>query len=146
MNVKEYLGQIEDLDIKIDQRIKQREDLLARAYSITVANDPNKVQSSGSVDTIGNVVSMAVDIENEINELIDLFISLKNKIISEIQTMYCGKNTVKYRRILYKRYVEYKDFYKISDEMNYDYKWTCKLHGYALQEFDKIRNNTTKDD
>lgn len=43
-----------------------------------------------------------------------------------------------YRNILYKRYIKGKNFVKIADEMNYDFKYTTNLNGTALIEFDKL--------
>ena len=49
-----------------------------------------------------------------------------------------------YRNILYKRYIRGKSFVKIADEMNYDFKYTTNMNGYALNEFDKLDKVVSK--
>lgn len=50
-----------------------------------------------------------------------------------------------YRVILTKRYLYGENFETISTEIHYDYYNTCKLHGKALNEFDKLDNLTNFD-
>ena len=45
-----------------------------------------------------------------------------------------------YKVILTKRYLYGENFETISTEIHYDYYNTCKLHGKALNEFDKLDN------
>ena len=134
MNVKRYLNRIRLLDTKINQRIEQAEDLKRRAFSLgspEIKADP--VQSSPNQDQLAEAVSRYVDMENKINDMIDRFVAMKDKIIGEIQQV----EDPRYCELLYKRYVEYKSISEIADEMHYGYEHTCRLHGRALQAFDK---------
>ena len=63
--------------------------------------------------------------------MIDRFVDLKNKIISEIQ----GLSNPVYIQILYKKYVEAKRLEVIAVEMSYSYDHIKHAHGRALQEF-----------
>ena len=45
-----------------------------------------------------------------------------------------------YKLILEKVYIQGKSLVTTASEMNYDYKYICKMHGTALKKFD----NTTK--
>lgn len=42
-----------------------------------------------------------------------------------------------YRNILYKKYVKGKSLIKIADEMYYNYEYTKRMHGIALNKFDE---------
>lgn len=46
-----------------------------------------------------------------------------------------------YRLILEKCYIQGKTLVTVASEMDYDYKYMCKMHGFALEKFD----NTTKE-
>lgn len=87
-------------------------------------------------------VDKYVDLERKINNMIDRMTDLRHEIIEKIQQL----NDERYVQILYKRYVEFKSFELIACELKYDYKWTCRLHGYALQEFEKevLKHETTR--
>lgn len=45
------------------------------------------------------------------------------------------------KAVITKRYIEGKTFETISSEIGYDYYNTCKIHGKALNEFDKLAKN-----
>lgn len=57
----------------------------------------------------------------------------KHQIINEIQQI---DNSV-YMEILYKKYVLFMDLWEISQDMNYNYGYVRRMHGYALQVFEK---------
>ena len=44
-------------------------------------------------------------------------------------------------QILYAKYVEYKTFERIAEEINYSWRQTIRLHGMALIEFEKMYND-----
>lgn len=148
MSAKEYLRQLEVLNTKINQKIQEAEDLRLIAEGTgSLALNPNKVQTSIARDKLSETVCRYVDLEHKIDSMIDSFVDQKDMIINQIQSLQCGDNTNKYINVLYKRYVEFKSLEKISVEMNYEYKWTCKIHGYALKEFDEqVLKNTNKHD
>lgn len=141
MTTKRYLNRIRLLDIKINQRIEQAEDLKRRAFSLgspEIKADP--VQSSPNQDQLAEAVSRYVDMENKINDMIDKFVAMKDKIISEIQQV----EDPRYCTVLYLRYVKYMNMQEISEYMNYEYKYTCKIHGQALIAFERTRTKTNR--
>lgn len=132
MTAKEYLRQIELLDVKIQQKQAQVEDLRDRAQSVGgQQTDSVRVQSSKDGDTIGRKVAKYADLEADIQSYTYDLMRLKNKIINQIQQL----TDVRYVELLYKRYVEYKRLELIAVEMVYDYDYVRTLHGYALQAF-----------
>lgn len=130
MNAKEYLRQIRFLDIKINQRINELNQIRESAVSLTSPQMGDKVQSS-NINSSMSAVDKYVDMENDINKMIDRMTNIRHEIIEKIQKI----DDDRFEQILYKRYVEFKSFELISCEMGYDYKYVCKLHGNALQKF-----------
>ena len=72
MKAKEYLRQVELMNIKIDTKIKQLEELKILATCTGAINaKPDKIQSSPCGDKMENAVAKYVDLEREINNQID---------------------------------------------------------------------------
>lgn len=133
MKAKQYLEQIKWLDIKINDKISERESYwsLATKVTPTLSHAP---AGSGVSDKVGNIVAKIVAIDEQINEQIDEFVDLKIKITNEIEQV----NDRRYHDLLYKKYVEYKDFAVIAGEMCYEYTSILNMHGKALKAFEKV--------
>lgn len=135
MNPKKYLEQIRWLDIKINDKIWERDSYWSLATKIT----PTLSQAPGGTgvsDKVGDIVAKIVLIDDEINKQIDAFVKLKYKIIKEIEQVQVYDD--KYYDLLYKKYVEYKDFAVIAGDMNYEYRTVINMHGKALKAFEKV--------
>lgn len=133
MKAKTYLEQIKWLDVKINDKILERKSYWSLATKITPTLSQTPA-GSGVSDKVGNIVAKIVALDEEINKQIDEFVDTKEKIIKQIESL----PNEKYSRILYKRYVEYKDLSIIACEMCYEYKSMLNLHGYALRAFEKV--------
>lgn len=132
MTAKEYLLQVKLLDVKIQQKQEQIDELRDKAQSVGAQQtDAIRVQSSKDGDTIGRKVVKYASLEADIQAYTYDLMCLKNKIINQIQQL----TDVRYVQLLYKRYVEYKRLELIAVEMVYDYDYARTLHGYALQAF-----------
>lgn len=133
MTAKEYLGQLQRLDIIIEQKIKELDALYLKLKSVGGINySKEKIQTSHSNDApFVKLIEHIMELEEEINKEIDTFVEEKHKIINQIQSL---KNR-KHIEILYKHYVEFKSFDIISIEMELTYQYSLQLHGYALQDF-----------
>ena len=134
MKAKEYLQQLQRLDIVINQKIKEVHDLRLQAQSGGGFDySKERVQSSPSGDApFANMIARIADLEDEINAEIDRFVDEKHKIINQIQ----GLKNSDYISLLFKRYVEFKKFETIAVEMNFTYQYVLNMHGYALKEFE----------
>ena len=141
MTAKEYLRQLKNLEVKIDQRRLERDRLIAEAMGnssprLTV----DKVQTSISGDTMGDKLAEAADIQREIEWLINKLIADRHRIIGEIHTL----TDARYIQILYLHYVEGKKLEDVAEIMikpngkPYSYDHIASLHGMALQEFGKV--------
>ena len=80
------------------------------------------------------------EMEEKLDKLIDEYVDKKNLIISQID----GIENETYYEILFARYIEKKTFEKIADEMTYSFRNVTRLHGRALQQFEKKYGNLYK--
>ncbi|MCD8160924.1 MAG: DUF1492 domain-containing protein [Clostridiales bacterium] len=135
MTAKEYLNQLRHLDNRINQQLRELADLRTTATSIgSMDYSKTRVQSGGGGHAAyTDIVHHIAALEAEINAEVDRYIDEKHTIIRQIQTL---KNPA-YVEILYKRYVEYKRLEEIAVEMNYSYDHVRRLHGWALQDFER---------
>lgn len=69
------------------------------------------------------------------NKLLDILTKEQEKINKMIEQI--NMLSPLYKIILHKRYIEDKNFETIASEINYSYTRTCRMHGEALNEFDK---------
>lgn len=130
---KQYLQKIRKLDRMIEQRIKERDSLRQFDGVGAIAYDSDPVQTSPKAGApFESTVEKLIALEEELDRLIDEYVTLKDKIIGEIQGL---SNTV-YVTLLHKRYVEYKSLEVIAVEMHYSYERVRHLHGYALRAFE----------
>ena len=77
------------------------------------------------------------------NELLNILAEEQKKINKILQQI--NKLSPIHKTVLTKRYIEGKSLETIASEIGYDYYNTCKLHGKALNEFDKLDNLTNFD-
>ena len=134
MKPKEYLQQIQKLDVMINQKIAEKFELRKFDGVSGIDYSGDKVQSSPKGDApFTKSVERIIDLEKEIDDMIDQYVNLKDQIINEIQSL----SNVTYIEILYKRYIKYKRLEVIAVELGYSYQYVRVMHGYALQEFEK---------
>lgn len=134
MKAKEYLQQLQRLDTIINQKIKELDDLRLKSRSIgSIDYSRERVQTSpsGNAPFVG-LIERINDLNAEINAEIDAFVDEKHRIINQIQ----GLKNINHIALLYKRYVEFKKFETIADEMNFTYQYVLNMHGYALKDFE----------
>ena len=133
MTAKEFLRQLIDIDEQIrdyqDEILKVRTGMERMTPQMSgmpmVSPDPDKL--AGKMDGL-------IMWENKLNAAIDEACRLKAEALDLIGLVPDETS----RRILKKRYIYGKPFTLISVEMCYEYYWTLKLHGRALEEFSKV--------
>jgi len=134
MKAKEYLQQLQKLDIIINQKLQELDELKKMGGIKCIDYTMEKVQSSQKhCATFENVLIKIIDMENEINDEIDRFIDKKHQMINQIQNL----DNSKYIQVLYKRYVEYKRLEMVACEMAYTFQYVVLLHGQALKDFEQ---------
>lgn len=140
LETKQYLGQISRLDRMIKNKMTELSQYKDLIYGLSAVVNEERVQKSPDFDKMTGKVAKVLKIESKIDELIDEYVDKKNLIISQIDSM---ENEI-YYEILFARYIEKKTFEKIADEMMYSWRQIIRLHGKALQEFEKIYGKTYK--
>lgn len=131
-NAKEYLNSIKRIDKEIKKKTSEIYQLKTMALSITVATDSERVQSSGDKDRLGATVAKIIDKEKEIDEEVDKYIDIKQKIINQINNM----SQESYSDILYYRYVACMKWDDVMDNTHISHSHIFRLHGQALMEFE----------
>lgn len=135
MTAKEYLRQIEIIDMKVSQKIEelnQMRDKVTLMSGIDYSRD--RVQTT---PTTGNKqIEALVDFEAKVWRMVEEETYIRSEIVNQIQTL----TNPLYVDILYRRYVQLQSLERIACDMNYSYKYICNVHGKALQTFQKDVN------
>lgn len=134
MTAKEYLRQIERLDMKIRQNEQEYNALREMAASVSAVDyAAERVQTSPSADAIPEKVASYIELGAKLEKDKRQYAQMRYRIVTEIQSL----DNALFASILYKRYVEYKSIREIAEELGYEYKWMSRRHGSALIEFQK---------
>lgn len=134
MNAQRYLQQIKILDTKIKQKEDQYFEIYNAATNAGVIRyDKELVQTTRTGDRTEKLVIKYSQLEKEISEQKLKFHEIKNRIINEIQEL----SDDRYINILYKRYVEYKNYEVISKEMRYSFDYVKELHRNSIKAFEE---------
>ena len=140
MTTKDYLNQISRLNRMINNKLVEIQQLKEMSCSISAITNGEKVQTSLSPDKIGSSIAKIDEMERNIDSMIDEYVDKKNLIISQIDSI----ENETYYNILFAKYVEKKTFEKIADEMTYSWRQIVRLHGRALQEFERLYGDVYK--
>lgn len=137
MTAKQYLKQIRKLDNLIATKLELLEKMRAMSTSVSQTFEPNKINKIKNKklrNKTEDLIIKIVDLEREITDDIDRLVDLKRAILQKIDKLE-NKDHI---RILIKRYVLYKTWEQIAVEMKYSFRHVTRMHGHALQEFEKI--------
>lgn len=134
MTTKQYLGQIERLNRMIENKMVEAKQIRNMACNISVPLDKERVQTSTNYDKLGDSVSKLVDIEKETDELVDKYVDLRRKIITQIDKM---ENKDFYLVLTY-RFVQSLDFKDIFLKMGISERTMYSIYGQALKEFETV--------
>ena len=134
MKAQEELQQILLYDAKINSKLEELVRLKSLATKVTTAMEGEVVSRSRNPDTMGDTVVKIIEMQDEINRLIDVYVDKKNyfsKIIDSLQKPL-------YITVLYGHYFHGKPFKKLADELGYTKRNICYIHGDALVAVEKI--------
>lgn len=140
---KEYLQQIYIARNKINRLQQARDTLREQMYSLSSPSGnmtPDKVQSSMTGDKIDNLIAQVDEMERDIVMRQEYWFNLYRKITKQIERM----PTEKYRKVLWLRYVLCHSWEVIPREIDRDPRYTYRLHGEALLEFEKVNKITSE--
>ena len=133
MKTKDYLSQVSRLNKMINNKLSEISQLRELSVSISAIGNDEKVQTSPNFDKIGTAIAKIDELENNLDKMIDEYLVKRERIIAKIDTM--EEESV--YQILFSRYIEKKTFEKIATEMKYSWRQIVRLHGKALQQFEK---------
>ena len=88
--------------------------------------------SSSDPDKTGCGYVRLEQMEESLDELIDKYIDIKNKIIEQIEQI----NNEDYYTVLFLRYVRKFTFEKIANETDWCWRQVHRIHAKALQAFE----------
>lgn len=129
MTAKEWLMRGWEINTEINTLLEEKEKAFARACSVTAPTDRERVTTTRRNTSEEKFVRYA-DYEKEIDRRIDELYRVKREILSAIGAV----NDSTLRKLLVKRYLQFKTWEQIAVEMNYSYMHVTRLHGKALQE------------
>mgnify|MGYP003457434257 CR=1 FL=1 len=132
---KEYLMGVKLLDAQINMRLNELDVLKDKLKHITPVLKQDKVDSGGGTqDRMAQTIATIVDMEQAINADIDRYADMKKAAMAMLDKM----ENPTYMTVLHRRYFLHHSFERIASDMSYSWRWVCKLHGRALQAFDKL--------
>lgn len=121
--------------INLQDRLEELREKKKNVNRLTASYSGEKVSSSRAVED-GTAERLVVLLDNtkQVEELLKLlWIELE-----DIENSIFKIQDPNYQCILYKKYILNEKLEEIADELHYDYKYLCRLHGYALKEWDKL--------
>lgn len=130
----DYLKQPQRLEVMIQNKLIERQQLKDIALSVTAHSDGERVQSSGSQQKMANAVDRFVDIDAEINGLIDRLVDTKKEVIATIEQL----STAEYD-VLHKLYIQGMTFDEVAAAKDRSKSWATTIHGRALVNVQRIR-------
>lgn len=139
MTAKEYLLQYKDLT----DDIAEKQEKLGWLETVAASASPGNGSGGGSEksDKVGRLAADIADLKNEINQLTDRLISLREEIELTISQITSGKH----RKLLHKIYISGKSWPQVEQEMSYCNRHLRRIHREALDRLDKILAAKDKD-
>lgn len=133
MDVKEYLKQPMLLELRIRNKLIERQQLRALAMKITASIDAVRVRSSGGTSRMTDAVEKLVALEVEIDELVRQLVDARRQVVDSLEAL---DNPTEYN-VLHMRYVQGKSLQEIADEYGREYGWACTTHSRAVRSLQK---------
>ncbi len=134
MDAKEYLRQVEKLDVRIKNKLIEQRQWRDIALGITANMEGERVQSSGAKSKMADAIGRCVDMEAEIDGLVDNLVDLKKEVIQTIEQL---ESATEYN-VLHMRYIQFLDLQDIADHYGKEYGWATTTHGRALKNVQRI--------
>lgn len=138
ISARDYLKQLEILDMQINDDLAELHNMKLSAYSTGgIDYSKDRVQGSTVGDKLCKDVVRYTMFEEQINKEIDEFFDAKNQIIREIRDLHDKR----YIQVLTKIYVQFKSVKNAAQEMKKSYSYTVDLHKKALEAFEETYKN-----
>lgn len=130
---KEYMLQLKKLNLQIENKLAEQQQIKDMAFNITSRSDGERVQSSGNPQKMAGAVEKLIDIEQEINSAVDALCDKRKEIIETIETLKPAEYD-----LLFHVYVLYDTLAAYAALRGKEYTWATTLHGRALKSVQAI--------
>lgn len=142
VTAKEYLSQGRWLNQKILNRNDEIRQLRELAETIKATNyEQSIVQTSRKPDAVfASIVEKIADSESELSDEVERYLKFREKIGREIRQLPEDEEKI----LLEKRYISFKPWTVIADEMGYVRRHITRKHAEALQSFEKNHTEILK--
>ena len=134
---KDHLSQIHKTDRLIQRLTDTVNTLRAGLTSQNYELKPDKVQTSGPKDTLGETIVKIMSLEDDINAQIDELVAMKKDAFNMISKI----PDLDQRNILIARYIQDKKWEIIADETEHEIRWVYRTHGKALLAFASLMDS-----
>ena len=129
MTAKEYLSQAMYIDQRINSKLEQVMTLRETATKATATLTDMPRSDSPNLQSMENTIVKIVDLENEINWDIDRLVDLK----AEVRQLIAALENPEQQLILELRYLCFKQWSAIMEEMGISETSMYRIHGEALK-------------
>ena len=133
MNAKDFMLQLKKLDKLIENKIAEAQRWREIANNTTANMSGERVQSSGSHDTIGKAICSYMDLDREITRRIDELIDKKKEVLDVIEQL----NATEYD-VLHKIYFQDFTLQEVASLYDRRYEWATTTQGRALKNVQNI--------
>jgi DNA-directed RNA polymerase specialized sigma subunit len=130
MTANEYLEQAYRIDQRISCKVEQVSSLRNLATKATSTLSDAPPSGTRNVHRMEDVIVKIVAIENEINADIDRLVELKQEIIRVIKMV----ENPEYRILLELRYLCFKEWRDIAEELGYSIRHIYRMREEALEK------------
>lgn len=134
MTAKEYLAQAGRLDHRINAKLDMLASLRDMATRTTGVMSEDIVSHTRNVHSLQDVIAKIIDTQEEINAEIDRLVDLKREVTEVIRQVRDPSCQV----VLEYRYICYRSWEEIADEMKLNVRSVYRIHGQALREVDAV--------
>lgn len=141
MNAKDYLNQAYRLDQRITSKLEQVSALRSLTQKVTASYEGEVVSHTRNVTSLEDTILRLMEAENELNAAIDTLVDLKRDVYATIQKV----EKPEYQFLLEMRYLCFKSWVEIADQMHLEEHYVFRVHGQALKEVEKILNAAKED-
>lgn len=138
MNIKEWLKELKDLDTLI---FEKRQEMLRMWEAVTYSGVSygERVQSTRNLNKRSDMICDIIDLEREIKDL-ENELKKKQTILIEKASTLENETQVK---IIQLRYIEFKGWLDIAEELGKSKRWCLKLHKDAIEKLSYLLKFTS---
>lgn len=127
--LKAYIHNKKFVEERIET-IEERKSMLEK-ITTTITNAPGAKSSVQDkiAEGIVNVMDLTIDLEKIISNIKEKQVKIESKI---------DKLKQPYRNILYMIYIKGNTLVDVANDMNYNYKYMCRMHINALKKYAQL--------